>query len=151
MAANGEPAPYGGSILAEAREKGITEQQVLAKQARIYESQPNSIKQDDSIREKTVLHEKSSETGKNSKEASESPSSASFPSYLPGFEPENVKPALERFLAVMEREFPDHQIPGSKWNHEKWDKAASMLCKVLGYSSGSEFLEAYGFKVEKDR
>ena len=151
LASNGEPAPYGGSILAEAREKGITEQQVLAKQARIDESQPNSIKQDDSFREKTVLHEKSSETGKKSKEASESPSSASFPSYLPGFEPDNVKPALERFLAVMEREFPDHQIPGSSWNHEKWDKAASMLCKVLGYSSGSEFLEAYGFKVEKDR
>ena len=151
LASNGEASPYGGSILAEAREKGITEQQVLAKQARIYESQPHVSKQDNSMLEQKKSHEKPFRSEDRPKEAPEGSSSGSFPNYLPGFEPENVRPALERFLAVMEREFPDHRIPGSRWNHEKWDKAASMLCKVLGYNSGSEFLEAYGFIVEKDR
>ena len=150
LAPNGEASPYGGSVVAEAREKGITVQQVLAKQARIYESQPHTGKQDSFPKDEKVLSKKGIETEIDPNEAKES-SSESFPNYLPGFEPENVKPALERFLAVMEREFPDHRIPGSRWNHERWDKAASRLCKVLGYSSGSEFLEAYGFMVEKDR
>ena len=150
LASNGEPAPYGGSVLAEARDKGITEQQVLAKQALIYQNSPHAAEQDSSLRKEKGTHVKP-EAPDNRPKASEISSPASFPNYLPGFEPENVKPALDRFLAVMEREYPDHMIAGSSWDHNKWDKAASMLCKVLGYSSGSEFLEAYGFTVEKER
>ena len=163
LTADGEPAPYGGSVLAEAQQKGITEDQVLAKQALIYEN--SSSKKRSSVREdpvrKSSLREESGfrvktdpsdpvPAGKEKKGAEAPSSSASFPNFLPGFEPENVRPALERFLAVMEKEFPDKKIPGSSWNHEKWDKAASMLCKVLGYTNGSEFLEAYGFTVERD-
>ena len=151
LATNGEPAPYGGSVLSEAREKGITEQQVLAKQAFIFESRPNASDQESTLHEENRPPVKPVETESNQKAAEDTTSPASFPNYLPGFEPENVKPALDRFLAVMEREYPDHRIPGSTWDHDKWDKAASMLCKVLGYSNGSEFLEAYGFSVEKER
>ena len=150
LASNGEPAPYGGSVLSEARDKGITEQQVLAKQALIYQNSPYAAEKDSSLRKEKGTHVKPEEP-ENRPKTSETSSPASFPNYLPGFEPENVKPALDRFLAVMEREYPDHRIAGSSWDHEKWDKAASMLCKVLGYSFGSEFLEAYGFTVEKER
>lgn len=161
LTSDGEPAPYGGSVLAEAQQKGITEEQVLAKQALIYENSSPRKKpaaraeqvRETSLREEKGSHEKKASSApveeKKPKEE-EKASSASFPNYLPGFEPENVKPALDRFLAVMEKEFPDKKIPGSAWNHEKWDKAAAMLCKVLGYGSGSEFLEAYGFTVMKD-
>ena len=151
LAKNGEPAPYGGSVLVEAREKGITEQQVLAKQALIYESRSSTADQVNASREEKSNLINPAESEPRQKAAAETSSPASFPNYLPGFEPDNVKPALDRFLAVMEREYPDHKIPGSTWDHEKWDRAASMLCKVLGYGSGSEFLEAYGFTVEKDR
>ena len=60
-----------------------------------------------------------------------------------------MKPALEKFLAVMDREYPDGIIKGDTWDHDRWDRAASMLCKYLGYANGSEFLEAYGYTVEK--
>ena len=140
---------------------GITEEQVLAKQALIYENSSPKRKpaaqteqvRENSLREEKGSHEKktfSAPVEEKKPEEEGKASSASFPNYLPGFEPENVKPALDRFLAVMEKEFPDKKIPGSAWNHEKWDKAAAMLCKVLGYGSGSEFLEAYGFTVMKD-
>ena len=60
-----------------------------------------------------------------------------------------MKPALERFLAVMDREYPDGVIIADTWDHSRWDRAASMLCKYLGYDTGSDFLEAYGYTVEK--
>ena len=119
-------------------------------QALIYQNSSHAAEQDSSLRKEKGTHVKA-EAPDNKPKAAEASSPASFPNYLPGFEPENVKPALDRFLAVMEREYPDHVIAGSSWDHDKWDKAASMLCKVLGYSSGSDFLEAYGFTVEKER
>ena len=46
-----------------------------------------------------------------------------------------MKPALERFLAVMDREYPDGVIIADTWDHSRWDRAASMLCKYLGYDT----------------
>ena len=85
-------------------------------------------------------------------QASEKPQKAapsSFPNYLPGFEPDNIKPSLDKFLAVMDSVYPDGTVIGSTWDHEHWDRAAAMLCKYLGYSNGTDFLEAYGYTVVK--
>ena len=73
------------------------------------------------------------------------------PNYLPGFEPENIKPLLITLLNDLDAYFPDKIIVWSEWNHEKWDKAAGFLCKNLGYSRGTEFLEAYGYSIVQNR
>ena len=73
------------------------------------------------------------------------------PNYLPGFEPENIKPLLATLLNDLDASFPDKTVVWSEWNHEKWDKAAGFLCKNLGYSRGTEFLEAYGYSIVQNR
>ena len=168
LAGNGVPSPYGGSILEEARQKGITEKQVLAKHALVYEESRTSRREQSTsgrsetsgtgvkpeppsgIRTANSGNRPGNDNRAQQPVSKEPAASSSFPNYLPGFEPENVRPSLESFLVVMERHYPDHIIPESTWNHEKWDKAAAMLCKFLGYANGSEFLEAYGYTVEKD-
>lgn len=76
-------------------------------------------------------------------------STKSTPYYLPGFEPEEIRPLINSFFSVVNKEFPDKIIIINEWNHQ-WDNAANMLCKKLGYSKGKDFLEAYGFSVVND-
>ena len=86
------------------------------------------------------------------KKTDEVPKSAdvsSLPKYLPGFEPENVRVQLDKFFAVINKAFPDGIVYESEWDHAHWDNAAGMLCRYLGYSRGSEFLEAYGYTFIK--
>lgn len=75
----------------------------------------------------------------------------SIPKYLPGFEPDDIKPLVDSFFTVINKAFPDKVIVTSEWNHQAWDNAANMLCKKLGYSKGKDFLEAYGFSVVNER
>lgn len=73
------------------------------------------------------------------------------PNYLPGFEPDDVKKLLRSFFGEIDRCFPDKKIVWSEWNHEKLDKPAGYLCKYLGYSRGTDFLNAYGYSVVMER
>ena len=177
LADDGKKLSYGGSISREAEEKGITEEQVLEKHAFVYETKraaaqernTGSVKQQEkkptferpqpvawtdeaekpeaAAEAKTVRPAKAAESSGPVK--AEEQRGSSFPKYLPGFEPDDVKPALEKFLDVMDRAYPDGVISDETWDHDKWDRAASMLCRYLGYAKGSDFLEAYGFTVEK--
>ena len=70
--------------------------------------------------------------------------------YPPGKEPEEIKRLLKTFLAELHREFPDHIIDYSIWNHEKWDKLAKYLCKQLEYKGLVSMLRAYGFRIKRD-
>ena len=176
LASDGKRLSYNGSIALEAEEKGITEEQVLEKYALVYKNRQTADsgnkaykasgtakKEDfgrtetDSVPAKTgtgekkesVYRQESKNYDRPAVQKAEEKKSSSFPNYLPGFEPEEMKPALEKFLAVMDREYPDGIIKGDTWDHDRWDRAASMLCKYLGYANGSEFLEAYGYTVEK--
>ncbi len=164
LSADGRASVYGGSLAAEAEAKGISVEQVLRKQERIYESArqqetgsvsdaPSERPADEeepsreTIRE--VREEKPAESRTEPGPDAGSPSASAFPNYLPGFEPDNIRPSLEKFLAVMDRAYPDGVVKGSTWDHERWDRAAAMLCKYLGYKNGTEFLEAYGYTVVK--
>lgn len=69
--------------------------------------------------------------------------------YPPGKEPEEVKRLLKAFLVELHREFPDHIIDYSRWNHEKWDKPAKYLCKHLEYKGLASMLRAYGFRIKR--
>ena len=69
--------------------------------------------------------------------------------YLPGKEPEEIKRLLKAFIAELHREFPDHIIDYSRWNHEKWDKPAKYLCKQLEYKGLATMLRAYGFRIKR--
>lgn len=73
------------------------------------------------------------------------------PNYLPGLEPENIKKLLNTFFSEIDKSFPDKTIVWSEWNHEKLDKPAGYLCKYLGYSRGTDFLNAYGYSVVMER
>lgn len=176
LASDGKRLSYSGSISLEAKEKGITEEQVLEKYAFVYENRRSadsgnskktssaaarkkeydrlesaSYKADFSTddRKEKEYSQKSGSLERPATQKTEDSRRTSFPNYLPGFEPEEMKPALDKFLAVMDREYPDGVIKGDTWDHDRWDRAASMLCKYLGYANGSEFLEAYGYTVEK--
>ena len=176
LSTDGKKLSYNGSISLEASEKGISEEQVLEKYAFVYENKRQSDtvakkpfsnstgKLTETSKSKPVSYPAESNTSSRPKSSAKEESwindrpyatkaeekkTGSFPKYLPGFEPEEMKPALERFLTVMDREYPDGVIIADTWDHSRWDRAASMLCKYLGYDTGSDILEAYGYTVEK--
>ena len=173
LSGDGDAAPYRGSIALEAREKNISIEQVIKKQAMISQNQGTragyanpgpKVQGTEKLPEKSAKKEavsvavSASPTARrkepvsvepSSSNSQQAPASSTFPNYLPGFEPDNIKPSLNKFLAVMDTVYPDGVVLGSTWDHENWDRAAAMLCKYLGYSNGTDFLEAYGYKVEK--
>lgn len=141
-------SPYNGSVSAEAADKGLSENQVLAKQALMYENHAKSVKAASCMnpQEKPAA----SRPAEPKPQPAAEPSDASvLPNYLPGFEPEKIKPQLDRFFAVIDKTFPDGVVRQSEWDHANWDRAAGMLCKYLGYPNGTQFLEAYGYTVVK--
>lgn len=140
-------SPYNGSIAAEAADKGLTEKQVLAKQALMYENHARSVKA------ASIMNEPKKQEAPRPAEAAapaaEAADSSALPNYLPGFEPDKIKPQLDKFFAVIDEAFPDGIVRQSEWDHAKWDRAAGMLCRFLGYPNGTQFLEAYGYTVVK--
>lgn len=65
----------------------------------------------------------------------------------PGNEPEPLKSALIDFFRAVDEVFPDKLIVWERWDHDRFDKSASMLCEELGYSAGAPFLTAYGYSI----
>lgn len=139
-------SPYYGSVASEAADKGLTEKQVLAKQALMYENHAKSVKAASIMNE--PKKPEASRPAESKAQAAVADSSA-LPNYLPGFEPDKIKPQLDRFFAVIDEAFPDGVVRQSEWDHAKWDRAAGMLCRFLGYPNGTQFLEAYGYTVVK--
>ncbi len=175
LSPEGQKSPFGGNIALEAEQKGITVEQVLQKQALIYQnrSRQAAARQDAAkngtgrqamTKDATDIRnsprpsasapvqkpiQPKEDVAPVQKPVEEEPSASSFPNYLPGFEPEKIKPNLDKFLAVMDAAYPDGTVLSSTWDHEHWDRAAAILCKYLGYSNGTDFLEAYGYTVVK--
>lgn len=65
----------------------------------------------------------------------------------PGNEPESLKSAVNDFFRSVDEEFPDKLIVWERWDHDRFDKPACMLCDELGYSAGAPFLTAYGYSI----
>lgn len=65
----------------------------------------------------------------------------------PGNEPESLKSAVNEFFRAVDEEFPDKLIVWERWDHDRFDSPACMLCDELGYSAGAPFLTAYGYSI----
>ena len=71
--------------------------------------------------------------------------------YTPGNEPENIRIRLDRLFAKLDETYPDKVISGLNKDHKKWGETVTELSRLLGYSSGRAFLEAYGYTVEDQK
>lgn len=67
--------------------------------------------------------------------------------FLPGQEPEDIKRRIETLFAKLDGAYPDKIIIGLHKEHKKWGETVTQLYRILGYSSGNEFLKAYGYTV----
>ena len=68
-----------------------------------------------------------------------------------GYEPENIKKRLDRLFQKLNDAYPDHIIKGLYSDHKKWGETVTELYRLLGYENSSQFLEAYGYKVEREK
>ena len=71
--------------------------------------------------------------------------------YTPGNEPENIRNRIDRLFAKLDEAYPDKVICGLNKDHKKWGETVTQLYRLLGYSSGRAFLEAYGYTVEDQK
>ena len=71
--------------------------------------------------------------------------------YTPGNEPENIRIRLDRLFAKLDEAYPDKVISGLNKDHKNWGETVTQLYRLLGYSSGRTFLEAYGYTVEDQK
>lgn len=73
---------------------------------------------------------------------------------LPGSVQKPDQDELDRltrhFFEEIDRRFSGKYIIWSQWDHDSWDSDAVYLCRKLGYSSGADFLMAYGYSIETD-
>ena len=67
--------------------------------------------------------------------------------YRPGNEPESIKQKLGRLFEKLDAAYPDKLIIGLYQDHKHWAETITELYRTLGYSSGNEFLSAYGYKT----
>lgn len=72
-----------------------------------------------------------------------------YPKNAPGKEPEKIVGHLRSLFLELNEIYPTGEIDFSKWNHERWDKAASSLQQYLGYKNGFAFLIAYGYRMSR--
>ena len=61
--------------------------------------------------------------------------------------PEGARPLLLALLSELNAAYPDKTVVQSRWNHARWDRPAGRLCQALGYRSGTDFLNAFGYRV----
>ena len=66
--------------------------------------------------------------------------------YTPGNEPDNLKKKLTSFLAKIDEYYPDKKVVGLHNEHKKLGERLTALYRELGYESGQEMLEAYGYE-----
>ena len=71
--------------------------------------------------------------------------------YTPGNEPENIRNRIDRLFAKLDEAYPDKVICGLNRDHKKWGETVTQLYRLLGYSSGKAFLEAYGYTVKDQK
>ena len=67
--------------------------------------------------------------------------------YTPGNEPINLQKKLATFFARIDEYYPDKKISGLHTEHKKLGERLTILYRELGYGSGNEMLEAYGYEV----
>lgn len=72
-----------------------------------------------------------------------------MPIYSPGNEPDRIKDRIKTLFERIDSAYPDKIIVGLHSNHKKMGETVSEIYKALGYESGKDFLEAYGYKCEK--
>lgn len=63
--------------------------------------------------------------------------------------PESEQRVLANLLRDLNETYPDKIITRLQQDHKKWYEKVTRLYKNIGYATRDEFLEAYGFKVEK--
>lgn len=68
--------------------------------------------------------------------------------YKPGEEPAEIWIKLVKLLKKLEEIYPDRLITGLHNNHKKLGEKVTELYRQLNYTSGKEFLKAYGFSVQ---
>lgn len=68
--------------------------------------------------------------------------------YTPGNEPDDLKKKLSSFFARIDGYYPDKKIVRLHNDHKKLGERLTSLYRELGYDSGKEMLEAYGYEVE---
>ena len=70
-----------------------------------------------------------------------------MPIYSPGNEPDRIKDRIKTLFERIDSAYPDKIIVGLHSNHKKMGETVSEIYKALGYESGKDFLEAYGYKL----
>lgn len=71
--------------------------------------------------------------------------------YTPGNEPESIRKRIDRLFAKLDEAYPDKVIVSLNKDHKKWGETVTQLYRLLGYSSGKVFLEAYGYTVSEQK
>ena len=71
--------------------------------------------------------------------------------YRPGEEPEALKKRINTLFEKLDDAYPDKVIVRLHKDHKKWGETVTDLYRKLGYSSGAEFLETYGYKMSDDK
>lgn len=66
-----------------------------------------------------------------------------------GTEPLDLRRRIDTLMPKLLEAYPDRIVVGLSRDHKKWAETAHDIAKKLGYSSTAEFLEAYGFTVER--
>ena len=66
-----------------------------------------------------------------------------------GQEPANVKKRIDTLFQKLDGAYPDKVIVALGQDHKKWDETAREISKQLGYENKTDFLIAYGYKIEK--
>lgn len=72
-----------------------------------------------------------------------------MPKYSPGNEPDRIKGRIKTLFEKLDSAYPNRIIIGLHSDHKKWGETVTELYKALGYGSGKDFLEAYGYKCEQ--
>jgi hypothetical protein len=67
-----------------------------------------------------------------------------------GQEPENIKKRMNILFEKLNGAYPDKVIRGLQKDHKKWAEAVTELYRILGYEDNKSFLEAYGYKYERN-
>lgn len=68
-----------------------------------------------------------------------------------GKEPDDIKRRLDRLIPKLREAYSDGIVKGLETSHKKWAETIRDIRKKLGYQNTVEFLDAYGFKLEKNK
>lgn len=67
--------------------------------------------------------------------------------YPIGKEPPEIRKKIDALFAKLDEAYPDKALVQLGKNHGKWAERASEIAHALGYTTGSEFLAAYGYTI----